>query len=94
MENASNNKAEKVKWLVTLIITLGVYLIPTNDVYTRQMSLFFTVTVFGLLLMAFEFFEPLVVSVTIPMLWVGQVLLSACALGHIFWQMLWKKWDF
>lgn len=35
------------------------------------MSLFFTITVFSLFLMAFEFFEPIVVSIMMPMAWVA-----------------------
>lgn len=60
-----------VKWIITLVVTIAVFLIPTNEVYTKQMSLFFTVTVFGLFLMAFEFFDPIVVSIIMPMGWVA-----------------------
>lgn len=70
MAESTMSKATKIKWIVTIALTLAVYLIPTNDIYTKQISLFFTVTVFGLLLMAFEFFDPLVVSVVMPMGWV------------------------
>lgn len=70
MAESTMSKATKIKWIVTIVLTLAVYLIPTNDIYTKQISLFFTVTVFGLLLMAFEFFDPLVVSVVMPMGWV------------------------
>lgn len=71
METAKLDRATKIKWIITLIATVAVYLIPTNDVYTKQISLFLTVTVFGLLLMAFEFFQPLVVSIVMPMAWVA-----------------------
>lgn len=65
------DNSTKMKWIVTLVITAVIYLIPTNDVYTRQMSLFFTVTVFGLFLMAFEFFDVIVVSIIMPMGWIA-----------------------
>ncbi len=61
----------KIKWALTIIVTLAILLIPTNDVYTRQMSLFFASTVFGLFMMAFEFFDPIVVSIIMPMSWVA-----------------------
>ncbi len=65
------DKTTKIKWLVTIFVTIVVYLLPTNDVYTKQMSLFFTVTIFCLFLMACEFFSPIVVSVIMPMAWVA-----------------------
>lgn len=64
------SKSDKIKWLVTIVVTLAILFIPTNDVYTKQMSLFFTITVFCLFLMAFEFFEPIVVSIILPILYI------------------------
>lgn len=40
METAKLDRATKIKWIITLIATVAVYLIPTNDVYTKQISLF------------------------------------------------------
>ena len=71
VQNVRMNKSTKIKWLLTLVCTGIIYLIPTNEVYTKQMSLFFTVTAFSLFLMAFEFFEPIVVSIIMPMAWVA-----------------------
>lgn len=68
---ASMSKADRIKWLVTIIVPIAIYLIPTNDVYTKQMSLFFTITAFSLFLMAFEFFDTIVVSIFMPMAWVA-----------------------
>lgn len=61
----------KIKWLITIVVTLIILMIPTNDVYTRQMSLFFASTIFALFMMAFEFFDPIVVSVIMPMSWIA-----------------------
>lgn len=72
MNSISNmSTSTKIKWLITIAVTLIVYLIPTGEVYTKQMSLFFTVTVFALFLMAFEFFEPLVVAIIMPAAWIA-----------------------
>ena len=71
VQNVRMDKSTKIKWLLTLVCTGIIYLIPTNEVYTKQMSLFFTVTAFSLFLMAFEFFEPIVVSIIMPMAWVA-----------------------
>ena len=65
------DNSTKIKWIITCVVTAIVFLIPTNDVYTKQMSLFFTVTVFGLFLMAFEFFDVIVVSIIMPMGWIA-----------------------
>lgn len=69
--NLKMDKSMKIKWLITILATIAIYLIPTNEVYTEQMSLFFTITAFSLFLMAFEFFEPIVVSIVMPMAWVA-----------------------
>lgn len=71
MSEIKKSNSLKIKWMVTIACTIIVFFIPTNDVYTKQMSLFFTITLFGLFLMAFEFFEPIVVSILMPMAWVA-----------------------
>ena len=70
METSKLDNAAKIKWIITVVVPILILLIPTNDVYTKQMSLFFATTVFGLFLMAFEFYDPLVVSIVMPMSWV------------------------
>lgn len=65
------SRSDKIKWLITVAVTLIIFLIPVGEVYTKQMSLFFTVTIFGLFLMAFEFFEPIVCAIIMPMAWVA-----------------------
>lgn len=41
VQNVRMDKSTKIKWLLTLVCTGIIYLIPTNEVYTKQMSLFF-----------------------------------------------------
>lgn len=69
--NLRVDNATKIKWIITILVPLAILLIPTNDVYTKQMSLFFASTVFALFMMAFEFFDPIVVSIVMPMSWVA-----------------------
>lgn len=38
MAESTMSKATKIKWIVTIALTLAVYLIPTNDIYTKQIS--------------------------------------------------------
>lgn len=76
------DKSTKIKWAITIIVTLAIFLIPTNDVYTKQMSLFFATTVFALFLMAFEFFDVIVVSIIMPISWIALgVANAATAMG-------------
>ena len=60
-----------IKWLITVLVPLAILMIPTNDVYTRQMSLFFVSTVFALFMMAFEFFDSIVVAIIMPISWIA-----------------------
>ena len=69
--SVQTDSTSKIKWAITIVVTLIILMIPTNDVYTRQMSLFFASTVFALFMMAFEFFDPIVVSIIMPMSWVA-----------------------
>lgn len=70
---ANIQKADKsylIKWIVTLLVPLAIFLIPINAVYTGQVRLFFVITAFSLFVMAFEFFDVIVISVAMPVLWV------------------------
>ena len=69
--SVQTDSTSKIKWAITIVVTLIILMIPTNDVYTRQMSLIFASTVFALFMMAFEFFDPIVVSIIMPMSWVA-----------------------
>lgn len=60
------NKSEAIKWLITILVPLCVALIPTNDVYTDTMRIFFVITLAGIMLMAFETMNMMVVSLLLP----------------------------
>lgn len=63
------SKQTMIKWIITIVIPLIVYLFPTNEVYTNQMRLFIVSTVFFLLILAFELFDVIVPSVLMPISW-------------------------
>lgn len=62
--------ANKVKWLVTIIIPLIVLIIPCTEVFTLGIKKFFVITAFSLLCAAFEFFPNLVIGIMLPILYI------------------------
>ncbi len=55
-------KAEKIKWFMTVLVPVLIYLIPTNDLYTTDMRLFLVITVAAILLVAFELIDIIISS--------------------------------
>ena len=53
----SVSKSLWIKWLLTFLIPAAMFLIPTNEDFSSDMRLFLAITLFGILLMAFEFFN-------------------------------------
>lgn len=60
------NKSEAIKWLITILVPFCVALIPANEVYTDTMRIFFVITLAGIMLMAFETMNMMVVSLLLP----------------------------
>lgn len=67
---AGLNKGELIKWLISIIVPVIILLIPTNDIFTGQMRTFFAITVCGLFIIAFEFFDNIVPAIIMPAAWV------------------------
>ena len=36
---------QKIMWAITIVITLGVFLIPVSEAFTSQLRLYFAITV-------------------------------------------------
>lgn len=51
-----------IQWAVTILCSLAILLIPTGDVFTSDLRLFFAITVFFILLVCFGFFGMLLPS--------------------------------
>ena len=90
------NKLDKktiIKWIITAIITFCVWLIPVSETYTQVIHNYMTITVFCILLIAFEFFDMLVPAVALPLLYMlfnvssGAVILNAWT-GTTIYMML------
>ena len=64
------SKETLIKWVITVICTVGVLCIPESGIFNFKVKLFFAETVFGLLVIAFEFWPTLIMAVLMPVLWV------------------------
>ena len=66
--------AAKVKWLINILLTAAVFLIPTSDQFTMQIKIFLAITVFNILLMAFDLIPIIVPSLLLPLAyWIFKV---------------------
>ncbi|MEE0510766.1 MAG: SLC13 family permease [Peptococcaceae bacterium] len=63
------SKAEMIKWLVTIGIAVVLALIPCNDIYTVPIKQFCVITIFFLLVIAFEFFDNMIPAILMPTCW-------------------------
>lgn len=67
MTNSSTfNSQTLFKWMITLLVTFSVFLIPINDSYTHELRIFFAITLFCILIVAFEFFDTIIPAVLLP----------------------------
>ena len=64
-----------IKWAVTILIPLMIWLIPTNELFTAQIRIFIVITIFGILLCVFEAFNELLIS----LIFLFGYVLSGCA---------------
>lgn len=66
--------AAKVKWLINILLTAAVFLIPTTDQFTMQIKVFLAITVFNILLMAFDLIPIIVPSLLLPLAyWIFKI---------------------
>ena len=66
----SVSKSLWIKWLLTFLIPAAMFLIPTNEDFSSDMRLFLAITLFGILLMAFEFFNQMIPAMFLPFAYV------------------------
>ena len=64
------SNAAKIKWAATILISICIYLIPVNEVFTFEMRAFLVATVFSLSLAAFELVPNMLVGLLLPVLYV------------------------
>lgn len=62
-------KPVAVKWLLSLILPLMIFLIPINNIFTLNLKIFLTSTLFVILIIAFELLPLLVSALLLPTLY-------------------------
>lgn len=66
----ANSKTLAIKWAVNILLPLIFFFIPTTDVFTLQMKLFFATTIFAICCFAMETLDTTAVSIILPVAWV------------------------
>lgn len=75
------NKSEKMKWCITVLIALIIFLIPSNEIFTMQIKSFCIITIVGILLMAFELIPAFIAATFMP---IGYWLLNIVPATTVF----------
>lgn len=57
---------QTLKWIILVLILIGIFLIPVNEEFTMPIKLFFMITLLGILLLAFELTDNIVPALIIP----------------------------
>lgn len=57
------------KWVLTFLIPIAIMFIPINEVFTQQIRLFLAVTLFAILIIAFESMDVMIPSIFLPLLY-------------------------
>ena len=70
LESVGLDKKNAIKWLITIIATAIIALIPAGGLYTEGMKLFMIITGFSLFVIAFEFLPSAVMVIFMPVLYV------------------------
>lgn len=60
------DKSKKVKWIISLIVTLIIMIIPTNDTFTPNIRNFFAITILFILVSAFDLLDNYIPSLFLP----------------------------
>lgn len=75
----TNNKIWQ--WAVSIILPLLICLIPLSEVYTAELRIFFIVTLFAILLIAFDLVDSLIAAVV---LFMGYSVTGICDAAIVF----------
>jgi di/tricarboxylate transporter len=71
MNESSNIKKQNgIKWAINIILPMLILLIPTNERFTQEIKLFFIITLFAILLIAFETISLTVTALALPVVYI------------------------
>lgn len=71
------NKKDLLVWVITLGVPLCIFLIPTNEVFTREIRLFCVITILAVIMFACENINQTAVSLMLPVIYIMTGLASA-----------------
>ncbi len=63
------DRSSMIKWLATILLSLIPFIIPQSEIYTTSLQIFFSITLFCILLVAFDFFDALIPALILPTLY-------------------------
>lgn len=70
-----------MKWLICIALAAVFFIIPTNEIYDFQMQKFFSITVFIMAVIAFDFFDMAIPAFALP---IAYVLLNVAPVETVF----------
>ena len=73
--SVSSNKKALIQWIVCVAVTAIIMLIPASESFNAQIKLFLAVTIFSILIFAFDLLPAYVIGFLLPTLWV----ITGCA---------------
>jgi di/tricarboxylate transporter len=69
-QSLSLKNKNTIKWAINIILPLLIALIPTTEAFTQPIKLFFCITLFGILLIAFETINLTITALALPVVYV------------------------
>jgi len=65
-EVIEKNKGAFFKWVITFLVPIICFLIPTSEIYTHNIKMFLVVTSFCILIIAFELMQLIAIAILFP----------------------------
>lgn len=66
----AQNKSAFIKWAISIVLAILPLLIPVSELYTVQTQRFLAISIFGIIILAFELVSGFCVAIMLPSLWV------------------------
>ena len=73
------DKKKRIGWTISILIPLIIAFIPVSENFTVSLKLFFMITLFMILIIAFELFPLLVSAILLPSLYMVSGIVPASA---------------
>lgn len=85
------NPKNAIKWAVIFMLPLGLLLVPTTDIFTMQYKLFISITLWAILMFAFDLVDNYVPTVMMPILYIMTGVTDwSVAFSGLYNSMVWQ----